>query len=288
VAIEVRSVGSEAFEEIHPLLARFPTPQMSKEDWRWTLFRSAWSDNPCHGFALYADGRAVGFIGTIFSTRHLLGRMEPICSLSSWIVLEEHRNASLLLLRPILALRDYTLVNLTPSPAVYEIFSKLGFKPLESERLLLSPVPRLAEAARAVSGSATLSPEVLRDELSGEERTIYQDLSGSPVARHVLLRHGERKCYLVATPMRKKGIPFAEIQYIGDREFFWDNRLLAHAALFRSIGALGLMVDSRFRRGSRPPLSVRWPSRRLYRPTRDEIAPELIDGLYSEMMGLRW
>lgn len=288
MAIEVRSVGSESFEEIYPLLARFPTPRMTKEDWRWMLFRNAWSDNPCHGFALYADGKAVGFIGTIFSERHLLGRMERICSLSSWIVLEEHRNASLLLLRPILALRDYTIVNLTPSDSVYEIFSKLGFKTLESERLLLPPLPRVAEAARAVSGSATLSPDVLSKELIGEERTIYRDLRASPVARHLLLRQGGRKCYLVATPIHKKGLPFAEIQYIGDRALFWENRILAHAALFRSTGAVGLMVDSRYQSGSPPPLSLRWPSRRLYRPTREEIAPELIDGLYSELMGLRW
>jgi hypothetical protein len=288
VAIEVRSVGSEAFEEIHPLLARFPTPKMLKEDWRWMLFRGAWSDDPRHGFALYANGEAVGFIGTIFSDRLLLGRRESICSLSSWIVLEEHRNASLLLLKPILALRDHTIVNLTPAPAVYEIFSRLGFRPLESERLLLPPVPRPAEAARALSGSATLSPEALETELTGEERTIYRDLRSSPVARHLLLRHGGRTCYVVATPLHKKGIPFAEIQYIGDRQFFWENRILAHAALFRSMGAAALMVDSRFREGARPPLSVRWPSRRLYRPTREEITPVLIDGLYSELMGLRW
>jgi hypothetical protein len=48
------------------------------------------------------------------------------------------------------------------------------------------------------------------------------------------------------------------------------------------------MVDSRFHRGPRPLLSLRWPSRRLYRPTREEITPDLIDGLYSELMGLRW
>ena len=288
MAIEVRSSGSEAFEDILPLLERFPTPRMTREDWRWMLFRNSWSDNPCHGFALYADGKAVGFIGTIFSTRRLLGRMEPICSLSSWIVLEEHRNASLLLLKPILAMREFTIVNLTPAPVVYEIFSKLGFTPLESERLLLAPVPRLGEAARAFSGSAALSPEVLREELHGDERSIYEDLSTSPVARHLLLRHGGRKCYLVATPVHKKGIPFAEIQYIGDREFFWQNRLLAHAALFRSMGAVGLMVDSRFHRGPRPLFSLRWPSRRLYRPARPEITPDLIDGLYSELMGLRW
>lgn len=288
MAIEVRAVGSEAFEDIHPLLARFPTPRMSKEDWRWMLFGGAWSDNPCHGFALYAEGKAVGFIGTIFSTRPLLGRMEPMCSLSSWIVLEEHRNASMLLLKPILELRDHTVVNLTPTPTVYEIFRRVGFKPLETERLLLLPVPGLAEAARALRGSASLSPEILADELAGDERDLYRDLSISPVARHLLLRNGKRTCYVVATPIHKNGIPFAEVQYVGDRGFFWENRILAHGALFRAMGAVGLLVDGRFHAGSRPPLSVRRTLRRIYRPTREEIAPDLIDGLYSEMMGLRW
>ena len=48
----------------------------------------------------YADGKAVGFIGAMFSARPLLGRLEKFCNPSSWIVLEEHRYASALLLKP--------------------------------------------------------------------------------------------------------------------------------------------------------------------------------------------
>jgi hypothetical protein len=286
--IEVRPVGVEAFEDIHPLLLLFPTKEMSKEDWRWTLFTYPWSDSPHRGYAIYADGKAVGFLGTIFSARPLAGRMERVCSLSSWIVLKEYRHASVSLVTPILKLRDCTILNPTPSPVAYEIFSKLGFKPLESERLIVPPLPGIAEAARALSGSIVQSREILESELAGEERTIYRDLSSSPVARHVLLRRGERKCYVVATPVQRKGIPFAEIQYIGDLDFFWEHRILAHAALLRSTRAVGLWVDSRFAGERRTPLALRWPAPRLYRPTRKEITPEMIDGLYSEMMGLRW
>jgi hypothetical protein len=270
------------------LLLLFPTKKMSKEDWRWTLFTYPWSDSPYRGYAIYADGKAVGFLGTIFSARPLAGRMERVCSLSSWIVLKEYRHASVSLVTPILKLRDCTILNPTPSPVAYEIFSKLGFKPLESERLIVPPLPGIAEAARALSGSIVQSREILESELAGEERTIYRDLSSSPVAQHVLLRRGERKCYVVATPVHRKGIPFAEIQYIGDLDFFWEHRILAHAALLRSTRAMGLWVDSRFAGERRTPLALRWPAPRLYRPTRKEITPEMIDGLYSEMMGLRW
>ena len=288
MSIEVRPVGVEAFEDIHPLLRLFPTKDMSKEDWRWMLFTYPWSNSSQRGFALYADGKAVGFCATIFSFRPLAGRMERVCSLSSWIVLKEYRHASLSLVTAILKLRDCTILNPTPSPVAYEIFSKLGFKPLESERLVAPPLAGIAEAARALSGSIGRSREVLERELTGEEAAIYRDLSSSPVAQHVLLRRGGRKCYVVATPVHRRGIPFAEIQYIGDREFFWEHRILAHAALLRPTRAMALWVDSRFAGKRRPPLALRWPARRLYRPTRKEITPEMIDGLYSEMMGLRW
>ena len=72
MAIEVRPVGVEAFEDIHPLLLNFPT-KMSKEDWRWMLFTYPWSDSPHRGYAIYAEGKAVGFLGTIFSARPLAG-----------------------------------------------------------------------------------------------------------------------------------------------------------------------------------------------------------------------
>jgi hypothetical protein len=290
VAIKVQSVGPEAFEDIYPLLAGLPTRVMSKQDWRWLLFEYPWAPGPPRGWTLCVDGRAVGFIGAVFSARPLLGRVEKFCNPACWIVLEEYRFASALLLRPILGLKDHTILSLRLSPAAYKVSATLGFRPLESEQLVLPPIPRPAEAIRALRGSFTLAPEEIRAELTGAERTMHEDMSSSPVARHVLLRRGDRQCYLVATPCRKWGIPYADVHYLGDREFFWEHRILAQAALVLAMGIAGLTVaiDRRFLVGRPPPLAQRMKMMRLYRPARDNITPMMIDGLYSESMGLRY
>jgi hypothetical protein len=290
VAIKVQSVGPEAFEDIYPLLAGLPTRPMSKQDWRWLLFEYPWAPDAPRGWTLCVDGRAVGFIGAVFSARPLLGRVEKFCNPACWIVLEQYRFASALLLRPILGLKDHTILSLRLSPAAYKVSATLGFRPLESEQLVLPPIPRPAEAIRALRGSFTLAPEEIRAELTGAERTMHEDMSSSPVARHVLLRRGDRQCYLVATPCRKWGIPYADVHYLGDREFFWEHRILAQAALVLAMGIAGLTVaiDRRFLVGRPPPLAQRMKMMRLYRPARDNITPMMIDGLYSESMGLRY
>ena len=287
MGIELRTVAAEAFEDIYPLMLRFPSPKMTKADWRWLLFDYPWEHESSRGWALYADGKAVGFMGAVFSVRPLLGRMEKFCNPTSWIVLDEYRNASMLLLTPILALRDHTLVNLTPSDAGYQIFARLGFSPLESEQLVFPPLPDLG--GRVGTGSYTLGREALQRELEGRDQAIHRDMSSSAVAHHALLRKGGRTCYVVATRTRKKRVPLAEIHYISDLEFFWENRLLAHRALIRSMGlpGLALTIDGRHCAGRPPSLAVRIQKRRLYRPSRADIVPGMIDGLYSELVGLR-
>lgn len=287
MATEVRAVGADAFDEILPLLREFPTKHMTRDDWWHMLFAYPWSVVPQRGFAMYVDGRAVGFLATIFSDRELAGKMERVCSLSSWIVLPEHRDASLKLVTPILRMRGCTILNPTPSPVAYGIFQKLGFLPLESERLIFFPMSGAAVAARSLGARFSTSPAVIERDLRGRDRAIYADLSKCPAAKHVLLRHGGEQCYVVATAAHKRFIPFAEIQYASSMDFFWKHRLLAHAALFPSTRATGLWVDKRFARG-RARLALHWPAPRLYRPTRKEITPEMIDGLYSELMGLHW
>jgi hypothetical protein len=287
---EVKTVGVEAFEEIYPLLLGFENRRMSKEDWRRMLFTYPWAspDIPERGYALYADGKPVGFLGTIFSQRQLAGKTERVCSLSSWIVEPAHRGSSLMLVMPILKLKGCTILNPTPSPDAYEIFRKLGFLPLENERFVLPPLPGLAEMASAWSGSFSRFPEDLLRELSGASRAIYDDLSTCGATEHVLLRHGKRQCYVVATGVHRRGLPFAEIQYISDKDFFWEHRILVHRALFPSTRAVGLWVDKRFAGVRRTPWAASWHSRRLYRPTRKDITPQMIDGLYSELMSLKW
>jgi hypothetical protein len=285
---EVHPVGPEAFEDVLPLVMQFPTRRQTPEDWRYTLFTHPWARAAPRGYVLRSAGKTVGFMGTIRSERRLCGRVEQIVNPSSWIVLEEFRYAAILLPRALFRERGATIVNLTPSPSAYVIFKKLGMKPLETEQIVLLPLPGLGPLAGVPRASATLSRCSLADELSGEQRRIYQDLASSRVARHVLLRRDGRECYIIATRGRRNRIPFADIQHVSDREFFWEHRALAQAALAKAMGisALAVAIDRRFLVGPAPRASLSWKADRLYRSSSRDITPEMIDGLYSETMGV--
>jgi len=283
--IELRRVGAESFDEVYPLLAGFGGG-LPRDDWRRMLFDYAWADGPCRGFGLYDGPRLVGFLGTIFSRRRIEGREERMCNFSSWIVENEYRGASVMMMRPLVAeLPEYTLVGYTPIPVTVAVFSRLGFRPLETEELILPPLPRPGEALRALRGSFTSSAEALQRELGDEERAMHRDLSYARVS-HVLLRQGGRRCYLVARRGYRKRLRVAELLYIGDRAFFWENRILAQAAFSASMGAVALSVDRRFAEGFDVPWAIRKPKPRIFRPARPDIAPTAIDGLYSELLML--
>ncbi len=281
--LEVRAVGADAFEQIYPLLKEFKNPKMTERDWRDMLFDYAWEGRAERGFALYAGDEIVGFLGTIFSSRRIDGRDVLLCNTSSWIVREPYRTASILLLKPVLALRDCTIVNLTPTKRSHDIFEKLGFKQLESERLLLPPV--ILPWARGAS--FITSPNEIAPLLDADERIICRDFSSVDGVRHLLLRRSGRQCYIVATRLQVRHVPFAELHYIGDHNFFWSNRALAHWALLRTMRVAGIALDRRFAGERNIRFAIRRSTRRLYRPQFHDIVPSAIDNLYSELMTVK-
>jgi hypothetical protein len=281
--LEVRPVGVSSFDEIYPLLTLFKNQKMSRSDWFEMLFGYSWWPGENRGYALYANGVAVGFLGTIFSRRVIFGRPEVLCNASSWIVMREFRSASMMLLKPVLSLQDCTIVNLTPTAGSYTIFERLGFKPLESEQFLLAPYG----SVNSLRGKFHTDTATLDAELSPVERNLSEQVRSNPRAVRVLLRHGKESCFLIATPNRKKRLTFAEIQYVGNPSFFWQHRLLAHAAFISSMGAVGIAIDKRFAGDLKPRFSFRRETRRSYRPAHENISPIAIDGLFSELMALK-
>ena len=284
IKIEVRAVGIEDFDAIYPLLQLFGNRKMSRENWRSMLFTYPWWQGPERGFALFADGKAVGFMGTIFSKRRIDGRDEVFCNTSSWIVREEYRHASMLLLKPVLAMRECTIVNWTPTDRAYEIFEKLGFLQLESIQVLLPPI---AHTMSFFGASCTSDVNVLEAELSGEDRAIYDALRPCEGVHHMLLRSGSRRCYLIATKSTYKRVPFAVVQFASDYDLFWKFRGAVHVGFTRTMGVFGLSIDGRFAVGRGLGPSASWPAKRLYRPAHPNTPREAIDGLFSETMMLQ-
>ena len=275
-----------------PLRESFGQATMTAEDWRRMLFEPPWPvAEPARGFLLEDGGEAVGFLGTIFSTRVVRGVERRFVNLSSWIVRESHRASSLQLVLPVLALRDSTIVNLSASTTAHEIFVKLGFRTLEDHQVLLPPVPRARDLfASGVRVTGRL--EEIARHLDEPGRRVLEDMRGT-LAGQILLRKGGRACHAIASrsPWRN-GMFLAHVQYASDWALLLEHVPQATAGWLASLGTVGLRVDGRRVAPGTvlPPLSVTRPLAlsTLYRPAEPDLAPQDIDGLYSEIVLQRW
>ena len=288
---EVRAVTAADFPAILPLLEQFHNERMKPDDWRRMLFDLPWAvDDPVRGWALWDGPRAVGFLGAIPSVRALGGGARRFVNLSSWIVEEAHRAESLKLVLPALADRARTIVNLSPSEAAGEIFGRLGFVPLETVQALIPLVSSPLDLLPSPGVRVLIEPGAVRAALPAEAQRLFDDMRGTRAAQVVLLAGG-RTCHVIATKSPWKGSRMlAHVQHASDGAL-----LLAHAsrvarALRASLGTWGLRVDARHVAGPLPAFSVRkeLPRPHLYRPEDASITSALVDGLYTEAVGLAW
>ncbi len=289
--MEVYPATLADFDEVYPVLQGFGNPLMSREDYRRMLFDLPWPvEEPHRGFMLRDEGSVVGFIGTIFSRRILNGVPRQICHLSSWIVKESHRTGSMQLLLPILGMRSHTLVNPSPNATAYQVFTRLGFRELERAYVLMPPVPRAAEFGHPFESSVITDFEAIESQLDPVGREIARHMK-STLAGQALLRCGNRHCHIIASRSPWKGkVRLAHVLYASDWSLLGNHVGRVSAAFSRTLKTFGLRVESRHLRGSRPVLAavrpIAYPM--LYRPESPDITPEMLDGLYSDLVGHRW
>jgi hypothetical protein len=288
---EVRPVPPEMFAEIYPLLQEFPGQKLSRELWRRMLFDPPWPvEEPQRGYALIDGSRVVGFMGAMFSRRWVQGQQIRFCNLSSWIVKPTHRALSLELLRPVLALKDYTVVSPSPNAVAHPIYVRLGFTVLEDAQWLMTPLAGTGNLITAMGASVVTDPDRMRAELDAAGREIQEHLRGTVASQALVLGRGGR-CHVVATASPWKG-PWrlAHVQYASDWGMFWEHAPPLAAAFFRTLGTVGLRVDGRHAAGRRPAFAVRRPMAlpTLYLPGRAGTTPDRVDGLYSEVLFQRW
>jgi hypothetical protein len=290
-ATDVRPARHEDFEAVHPLLAAFENSRMTRDDWRRMLFDLPWkSGEETRGWVLWDGPRAVGFLGAIPSRRNLAGAERRFVNLSSWIVEPSYRAESMKLVLPALADRARTIVNLSPSPAASEIFQGLGFRPLETEQVLVPLVSGMADLVPRVGVKLTTAVDSIRPRLDERGQRIFDDLKGTQAVQ-ILLTAGTRMCHVVATrsPWKARW-RLAHVQYASDWDLFWEHPARVARAFLRVLGTMGLRVDGRHVRGPLPAFTVRRALAlpHLYRPEDASITPGMVDGLYTEAVGLRW
>jgi hypothetical protein len=284
-SVVVKPITDADIQAVADYLHRNMGSTVSAADWHRAMTPSWDVEQPNHGFLLRDNGRVAGACLALYSERVIDGRPQRICNLGTWCVDDEYRASGLRLLRSLLRQRGYTFTDLTPNPTVVALNSRLGFVPLDTARALIPnmPWPIRSKGVRVVD-----TPNEIDGLLSGRDQTIYRDHAGT-AAHHVVLVKGDRSCYVMFRRdlgRFKRLAYFASILYVSDPGLFRDYAPLFYRYLLLRRGIPLTLAETRVVK-HRPARSIM-----VQGPTKmylsEDLQPEQIDYLYSELTCFRW
>ncbi len=272
----LKAIHSEEFPLVYNDQLRILDGNMDESRWRHLLFPPWHPVSREVGYGLFEGGRIVGFAGYVRSEQATAKGPRQFINVSSWVVDEAHRNAAMALMMPAIKEKDAILTNLTPLPSVHAIFSKLGFKVLETHTRTHFYVPSVG-----FGNTVRFDDKILPASLPAEQEPVYR--SHRALARTALVdgRHGT--CFVVYTVVKRRGLPGVRLHHVAPRDgLAWALRPLQAAVLLRH-GALLVEYDRRLAVGAPGPFVDRpITPNRLYRGT--DIAPEDVTNAYSELV----
>jgi hypothetical protein len=280
---EVIQIKRSRLPEIYPLL-HILNPDITREVWD-RLFSYDWQTTEDYiGLGLLEDDNIVGFLGFIFSERMINGQREKFCNLTTWIVLEEYRNQSLMLAFAVMQMKGYTFTNLSPSVEAYEVFKKLGFKELDRHIVFLPFLPLWKFFFTRNPVRVTGNLQEIEANLDEPNRRIFQEHLPYKNCKHFLLKTSQGNCYIVTREATKgRWFWFTQIYYISDSEIFWEyvQHLLWHFVKVHK--TFMTLFDERFIDNVKAGrLRYVLPGLKLFKSHRCQKAD--IDYLYSEKL----
>ena len=259
---------------LHEHLNRSRTPAVWSADFR----RNRRPESPNYGFALRDQGVLVGGIGALYADRQIAGRLERFCNITSWCVLNSHRQHSTRLAMAVLAQGDGTYTDFSPTPVVGATLRFLKFTELDDRRAVIVNLPGWQPGVQVLT-----QDEQIRSHLKGEALQAYEDHRGLPWLSHLVVGGADGWCHVVTRRSQVRQLPAALVLHVSDRAVF--------ARCLRSVTAHGLMrgclftlVECRFLDRTPP-----WPchvqsgfNRNLVRT--QTLDPATVDYLYSESL----
>jgi hypothetical protein len=271
---------SDAFPEVYEALLHPMNPRLTQQVW-YRLFEPQWGiQDRSVGTQLVDGDRVVGFASFIHARLPRPDSLAtPLCNISTWVTEPAYGAQAMSLVMPVLALRDVTITNLTPTPTVYNIFMKLGFRILEDHLVYIV----LASLARGLR-SSFLSVRGLQNvlpRLPAWECSIA--LAHAGTVEHLWFEAPEgRSCFVMYQVVRRWRLRTARVVWITPG-VMPDASVALAKALFRASGAVLVELEGRHA-GGRPPSSFARPLRvpRLYRSP--SLAPAEVPSAYSELV----
>ena len=193
---QVREIQESDLEGIADLLTR-GFVHRSRDYWmRGLLRQSARSlpeGSPRYGYLLESDGKPVGCLLLIYSTKTIDGKPATCCNVSSWYVDAEFRNYAALFASMTQKRKDVTYFNVTPAFPTWPILEAQGFKTYC--RGLFFSLPVLSRSGSGMEVEAVSADSVSIQGMPDEELAL-------------LKRHASYGCLSLVCRTTGETIPF--------------------------------------------------------------------------------
>lgn len=271
-------VTADTLPEFAAFLHQHLDPSRSPQQWVDGFITPWMPGQPNHGFVIREQGQIVGGIGTFYADRLIEGRAEKVCNITSWCVLDSHRQHSMRLAMAVVAQKGFHFTDFSPTKVVVGMLQFLKFRPLDNQQVAALNLPwPVFDGMTLISDTSTITQRLI-----GHALKVCEDHLRFPWLQHVLIGRPGAWCHVIYKRRHFKGLPAAEILHVSDRDLMsagW-HRLSRHLLLR---GMLGTLVERRVW-GPKP-----WPSviRSGFNPPlylSETLQDEQIDYLYSETM----
>ena len=251
------------------------------DGWR-RLFDYEWLDKkPNLGFVLTLGDEIVGFLGAVYARRQIRGQTCVVCNCTSWYILPKYRGWGPALLTAALRDQDLCYTNFTASPTSVRMFEAMGFRCLDSQRIIFTPLLHL-DTLRASGAEIIFDLDDIRSLLNGNQRLIFDDHLAYKCL-HLVLRDGAECAYLVLKRRTKRGLALSELLYCSAPHILVRHLERAKLAILRRQRTVALMADPRFFQAPLPRgVRIGRKGQALFRSSLFE--PEELDNLYSELV----
>lgn len=284
MTVGLSPIDASRLDDVAAFLTAHLNPRVPPQTWVAAV-SAPWSSGPDHGVMLTDEDRVVGAYLTIHSEREVDGVPRRFCNLAAWCVLPEYRFHSLKMVKALLRQDGVVLTDFSPSGSVVPLNRRLGFTDLDTATVVVPnlPWPSLPGRTRVVTDPARIAAL-----LDGPQQQVHKDLAEAGAARHVVLRHRGRTCYVIYRRDRRKGLPlFASVLYVSDPDVFRSARgaFLRHLLLRNGIPAT-LMELRVVRDAPATGRRLAVPRPKMFRG--EGVRADQIDYLYSELTCVSW
>jgi hypothetical protein len=165
----------------------------------------------------------IGFMGTIFSIKHLDNKDQVFCNIHTWIVNKEHRLNSYLLLVPLIE-KKIVLTAFTPVKTLVGLLEKFGFEKIKMKYRLIF-LFNFFTLINKDDFIIETNSHAIKKILDKHDLQIYENYIDIPCEKFTIINKNDTSKYIfiIGSKVKKKMFTVLNLFYVSNRKEMKKN-----------------------------------------------------------------